>query len=261
VHLSLLPSADESLIDLDLETRMDYAQRLSSLTLSLRKADNLRVRQPLQKILVPGTDGDFQRRVAAVADIIKNETNIKEVEFLTDDDFLKKSIKPNFRVLGKKVGKMMKDVAKAIGGMSAEEIGTLEATGAFALDVNGQTVDLTAEDVAIATEDIPGWKVASDGELTVALDITVTPELAKEGLARELVNRIQNLRKDQGFEVTDRIRVRLQGSDTVEAAATAYREYICAEVLADSLVFDGDVAGEATELPGEEMVTLAVGKV
>lgn len=263
VHLSLLPSADESMIDLDLETRMDYAQRLSSLTLSLRKADNLRVRQPLQKILVPGTDAEFQRHVEAVAEIIKNETNIKEVEFLTDDDFLKKSIKANFRVLGKKVGKRMKGVAAAIGQLTGEQISTLETAGELTIAVGdgGEDVTLTAEDVVIATEDIPGWKVASDGELTVALDVTVTPELAKEGLARELVNRIQNLRKEQGYEVTDRIRVRLQGSPVVEDAATTYRDYISAEVLADSLVLDGDVAGEAIELPGEEMVTLAVGKV
>ena len=261
VHLSLLPAADESLIDTDLETRMDYAQRLSSLALSLRKADNLRVRQPLQKILVPALDADFQRRVEAVADIVKAEVNVKEVELLTDGDFFKKSIKPNFRVLGKKVGKMMKDVAKAFNGMTAADIATLESTGSFALPVNDQTVELTAEDVTISTEDIPGWKVASDGELTVALDVTVTPELAKEGLARELVNRIQNLRKEQGYEVTDRIRVRLEGTPAVEDAATAFRDYISAEVLADSLVLDGDVAGDAIELVGEETVTLAVGRV
>jgi len=261
VHLSILPAADESLIDADLETRMDYAQRLSSLALSLRKAENLRVRQPLQKILVPAIDADFARRVEAIAGIVKAEVNVKDVELLTDDDFFKKSIKPNFRVLGKKVGKMMKDVAKAVAGMTAEDVATLESTGAFPLSVNGETVDLTLEDVTIATEDVPGWKVATDGELTVALDVTVTPELAKEGLARELVNRIQNLRKDQGFEVTDRIRVRLEGTPAVEDAATAYREYISAEVLADSLVLDGDVAGETIALVGEETVVLAVGKV
>ena len=261
VHLSILPEADPKLIDEDLEIRMSYAQRISSLTLSLRKADNLRVRQPLQKILVPATDPEVQRRVTAVTEIIKNETNIKEVELLTDGDFLKKSIKPNFRVLGKKVGKMMKQVAAAVNGMDGEDIAMLEKSGAFLLTVDGEDIALTADDVVIATEDIPGWKVATDGELTVALDVTITPELAKEGLARELVNRIQNLRKEQGFEVTDRIRVRLQGSDTVEAAATAFREYISDEVLADSLVLDGDVAGEAIELPGAELVTLAVARV
>lgn len=262
VHLSILPQADESLIDKDLETRMGYAQRISSLTLSLRKADNLRVRQPLQKILVPATDADFQNHVAAVADIIKSETNIKEVEFLTDSDFLKKSIKANFRVLGKKVGKRMKAVAAIIAAFTGEQIRALEAAGSYLVAVGdgGEDVSLELEDVLIATEDIPGWKVASDGEITVALDVTVTPELAKEGLARELVNRIQNLRKDLDFEVTDRIRVRLQGSAAVEDAATAYRDYISAEVLADSIVLDGDVDGESLELPGEETAVLAVSR-
>ncbi|NJC27306.1 isoleucine--tRNA ligase [Neolewinella antarctica] len=261
VHLSLLPEADEKLIDTDLEVRMDYAQRLSSLTLSLRKADNLRVRQPLQKILVPATDEEVQRRITSVAEIIKNETNVKEVELLTDGDFLRKSIKPNFRVLGKKVGKKMKDVAARINQMGTDEIAMLERAGGYVLTVGAEEIGITLEDVTIATEDIPGWKVATDGELTVALDVTITPELAKEGLARELVNRIQNLRKEQGYEVTDRIRVRLQGSAGVEEAATAYREYISDEVLADSLVLDGDVAGEVLELPGEETVTLVVAKV
>jgi isoleucyl-tRNA synthetase len=261
VHLSLLPQSDASLIDKDLETRMAYAQRISSLTLSLRKADNLRVRQPLQKILVPATDAAFQAHIEAVTEIIKSETNIKDVEFLTDDDFLKKSIKANFRVLGKKVGKQMKIVAAAISQMTGEDIAMLEKSGAFAMTINDEEFAITADDVIIATEDIPGWKVASDGEISVALDVTVTPELAKEGLARELVNRIQNMRKDLNFEVTDRIRVRLQGSPAVEEAATAYRDYISAEVLADSLVLDGDVDGEVLELPGEETATLAVSRV
>lgn len=263
VHLDILPGVEESQIDKDLETRMAYAQRISSLTLSLRKADNLRVRQPLQKILVPATDAEFQAHIEAVTEIIKSETNIKEVEFLTDGDFLKKSIKANFRVLGKKVGKRMKAVAAIITDFTGEQINALEAAGSHLVSVGdgGEDVTLELEDVLIATEDIPGWKVASDGEISVALDVTVTPELAKEGLARELVNRIQNMRKDLGFEVTDRVRVRLQGSPAVEAAATAYRDYISAEVLADSLVLDGDIDGEALELPGEEKVVLAVGKV
>ncbi|MEM6772751.1 MAG: DUF5915 domain-containing protein, partial [Bacteroidota bacterium] len=231
VHLSLLPEADEKLIDQDLETRMSYAQRLSSLALSLRKGEQIRVRQPLQKILVPALDEDFQRRVEAVADIIKGEVNLKEVEFLTDDDFLKKTIKPNFRVLGKKVGKRMKDVAKLIGVQGDAVIKGIETSGEASLDLDGDTIILVPEDVLITTEDIPGWKVASDGDLTVALDVTVTPELAKEGLARELVNRIQNMRKDLDFEVTDRIKVRLAGTPAVEAAAATHRDYLMAEVL------------------------------
>jgi isoleucyl-tRNA synthetase len=261
VHLSILPQADESLIDQDLEQRMNYAQRISSLALSLRKADNLRVRQPLQKILVPALDADFQRRVEAIADIVKGEVNVKDVEMLTDTGFFQKSIKANFRVLGKKVGKQMKEVAGLIGQNADAIISGIETNGEYNLPLGDETFVLTAEDVMISTQDIPGWKVASDGEITVALDVTVTPELAKEGLARELVNRIQNLRKDQGFEVTDRIKVRLQASDTVDKAASAYRDYIMAEVLADSLVLDSDVEGETIELPGEEMVVIAVSKV
>ena len=155
----------------------------------------------------------------------------------------------------------MKIVAAAISQMTGEDIAMLEKSGAFAMTINDEEFAITADDVIIATEDIPGWKVASDGEISVALDVTVTPELAKEGLARELVNRIQNMRKDLNFEVTDRIRVRLQGSPAVEEAATAYRDYISAEVLADSLVLDGDVDGEVLELPGEETATLAVSRV
>ena len=157
----------------------------------------------------------------------------------------------------------MKAVATIIANFTGEQIAALETAGNYPVSVGdgGEDVTLELEDVLIATEDIPGWKVASDGEITVALDVTVTPELAKEGLARELVNRIQNMRKDLDFEVTDRIRVRLQGSSAVEEAATAYKAYISAEVLADSLVLDGDVDGETLELPGEETAVLAIGKV
>jgi isoleucyl-tRNA synthetase len=258
VHLSLLIPANESLIDEDLERRMDYAQRISSLTLSLRKSENLRVRQPLQKILVPALDAEFQRRVAAVSDIIRNEVNIKEVEFLTDDDFLKKSIKADFRILGKRLGKQMKDAAARINQMTAEEIATLEKSGAFFFTLGDEEVAITAEDVVITTEDIPGWKVATDGELTVALDVTISPELAQEGLARELVNRIQNLRKDEGLEVTDRIRIRMKGSSAVGEAAGAFRTYLMEEVLADSLVTDPTLEGEVLELPGGETLVLSL---
>ncbi|WP_116125884.1 isoleucine--tRNA ligase [Lewinella sp. IMCC34183] len=250
VHLTLLDAPDTSHIDDDLERRMAYAQRISSLVLSLRKREKLRVRQPLQKILVPALDAEFRRRVADVADIIRAETNIKEVEFLTDDGFLKKTIKPNFKVLGKRLGKQMKAAAAAIGGMSTEAINDLERQGAYTLDVNGEAVTVTAAEVDILTEDIPGWKVATDGELTVALDVNVTPELAREGVARELVSRIQNLRKDSGLEVTDRIDLRLQTSADVREAVDAHRDYIMEETLADHLAFADDVAAEPFELPG-----------
>jgi isoleucyl-tRNA synthetase len=261
VHLSLLDAADEAKIDVDLERRMDYAQRISSLVLSLRKGEKIRVRQPLQKILVPALDEEFQRRVEAVTPIVTGEVNVKDVEFLTDKDFLKKTIKPNFRVLGKRLGKQMKAVAGKINQMTQEDINQLDATGSFSLDVDGEAVVITPEEVDIITEDIPGWKVASDGEVTVALDVTITDDLAKEGLARELVNRIQNLRKEQDFEVTDRIRVRMFGSPAVEESANAFRDYLMQEVLADALVMDESIDGETIDLPGNESVKIAVSKV
>ncbi|MEM9835943.1 MAG: isoleucine--tRNA ligase [Bacteroidota bacterium] len=250
VHLSLLDKADEGLIDLDLEQRMSYAQRLSSLALSLRKKDKIRVRQPLQKILVPALDDDFKRRVEAVRDIVLAEVNVKELELLSaDDGFLKKQIKPNFRSLGRRLGKNMKAGAALIGQLNQEEIATLESSGSFTLDIAGEPFELTPADVEITTQDIPGWKVANDNELTLALDVDITPELAAEGMARELVNRIQNLRKDQGFEVTDRIEVSLSSADaSVATAVQQFENYISAEVLADRLRFSTATSDQAIEL-------------
>ncbi|WP_420459616.1 isoleucine--tRNA ligase [Neolewinella sp.] len=254
VHLTLLAPADPARIDTDLEQRMAYAQRISSLVLSLRKREKLRVRQPLQKVLIPALSDEFRRQVAEVAHIIKAETNIKEVEFLTDDDFLKKSVKANFKVLGKRLGKQMKAAAKAISAMSSEAINELEATGSYTLDLEGESVRVTTDEVEVVTEDIPGWKVATDGELTVALDVNVTPELAREGLARELVSRIQNLRKERGFGVTDRIGVRYRGSGSVTAAVAAHHIYIAEEILADQLTeSDRPDDGTEIELAGETM--------
>lgn len=252
IHLTLLEPADSTRIDEDLERRMNYAQRISSLVLSLRKREKLRVRQPLQKILVPALNAEFQRRVAAVAHIIRGETNIKEVEFLTDDDFLQKTIKPNFKVLGKRVGKQMKAVAKAINQMVAEDITLLEREGAFELKLEGtDPITISIDEVDIITKDIPGWKVATDGELTVALDVNVTPELAREGLAREIVSRIQNMRKERDFEVTDRINVKLLRSATLTEAVTDFRDYIMTETLANDLQLTEEPGGEAVELPGD----------
>ena len=258
VHLTLLEPADTARIDEDLERRMAYAQRISSLVLSLRKREKLRVRQPLQKILLPAPDAEFRRRVEEVAHIIRAETNIKEVEFLTDDDFLKKTIKPNFKVLGKRLGKRMKAAAAAISGMSGDAINTLEREGSFTLDLDGEPVTITPEEVDVITQDIPGWKVATDGELTVALDVNVSPALAREGLARELVSRIQNLRKDTGLEVTDRIDLRVSAPAEVAAAVADHRDYIIEETLADSLEVTDAVEGEALELPGDHTVRVAL---
>ncbi|NJB84576.1 isoleucyl-tRNA synthetase [Lewinella marina] len=258
VHLTILQAADERRIDEDLERRMAYAQRISSLVLSLRKREKLRVRQPLQKILIPALDQEFRRRVADVAHIIQAETNIKEVEFLTDDGFLKKTIKPNFKVLGKRLGKQMKAAAAAIGAMTTDQINELESQGSFPLNLGGETVEISTAEVDIITEDIPGWKVASDGELTIALDVNVTPELAREGLARELVSRIQNLRKDTGLEVTDRIDIRLSAPEAVREAVAAHRNYLMEETLADSLDFTESVDAEDMELPGDHTVRVSL---
>ena len=249
------------LIDLDLEQRMAYAQRISSLVLSLRKREKLRVRQPLQKILIPALNDEFRRQVADVAHIIKAETNIKEVEFLTDDDFLKKSVKANFKVLGKRLGKQMKAAAKAISAMNNTAINELEATGNYTFDLEDKQVTITIEEVEVITEDIPGWKVATDGELTVALDVDVTPELAREGLARELVSRIQALRKESGLEVTDRISITLAASQEVRQAANTYRDYVMSETLANELNEQESVTGEHLELPGDQQVTVSITRV
>ena len=254
VHLTLLAPADAARIDSDLEQRMAYAQRISSLILSLRKREKLRVRQPLQKVLIPALSDEFRRQVSDVAHIIKAETNVKGVEFLTDGDFLQKSVKANFKVLGKRLGKQMKAAAGAIAEMSNADITTLERTGSFTLSLGDSPVSISTDEVEVITQDIPGWKVATDGELTVALDVDVTPALAREGLARELVSRIQNLRKERGFEVTDRIGVKYHGSGAVTAAVTAHHAYIAEETLADRLI-ESDTLEEGTEvaLAGESV--------
>ena len=254
VHLTLLAPADAARIDSDLEQRMAYAQRISSLILSLRKREKLRVRQPLQKVLIPALSDEFRRQVNDVAHIIKAETNVKGVEFLTDGDFLQKSVKANFKVLGKRLGKQMKAAAGAIAEMSNADITTLERTGSFTLSLGDSPVSISTDEVEVITQDIPGWKVATDGELTVALDVDVTPALAREGLARELVSRIQNLRKERGFEVTDRIGVKYHASGAVTAAVTAHHAYIAEETLADRLI-ESDTLEEGTEvaLAGESV--------
>ncbi len=236
VHLADFPAYTESLVDKALEERMALAQDISSLTLSLRKKVGINVRQPLSKILVPVLDTSFQDKVEKVKDLILSETNIKEIEFITDTaGIIKKKIKPNFKALGAKVGKDMKVVSSAIQALNAEDISTLERDGALALAGTSYTIGL--EDVEIIAEDVAGWQVANLGNLTVALDIQISPELKQEGVARELINRVQNLRKDKGFEVTDRIKVQIAENNEIEAAANNNLSYICAEILADSFQF------------------------
>lgn len=241
VHLSNWPKADETLIDKQLERSMYLAQQATSMILSLRKRAEKNVRQPLQKAVIPASDKETLQALLHVQDLIKSEVNVKELVITTAEDSevrLVKKIKPNFKVLGKKVGGKMKELAAAIGKMTQDEIAQFEAAGTFRL----LDIDLVAEDVDIITEDMPGWLVANNGILTIALDIELTDALVEEGIARELVNRIQNLRKTSGLEITDRITIEIESRDEIAAAVEHCREYIASQVLATSLTLVDKVA-------------------
>ena len=260
VHLADYPAYHAELVDKELEERMALAQDISSLTLSLRKKTGINVRQPLSKILVPVLDSSFQSKVEKVKDLILSETNIKDIEFITDTTgIIKKKVKPNFKALGAKVGKDMKVVAAAIQGLSGSEIQELENVGSIKL--NGTEYVISSEDVEIIAEDVEGWQVANLGKLTVALDVHISSELKSEGIARELINRIQNLRKEKGFEVTDRIKVTLSQNTEIQQAVDNNFSYICTEILADSLNFDGGLAnGDAIDIDGENLL-LSIEKI
>ncbi|MBD1420261.1 isoleucine--tRNA ligase [Sphingobacterium chuzhouense] len=254
VHLADFPVYHADLVDKDLEERMALAQDISSLTLSLRKKTGINVRQPLNKILVPVLDNAFQVKVEKVKELILSETNIKEVSFITDTaGIIKKKIKPNFKVLGAKVGKDMKTVAAAIQSLNDEQISLLEHEGSLKLEGTAYTIQ--PEDVEIIAEDVAGWQVANLGKLTVALDINITPELKKEGLSRELINRIQNLRKEKGFEVTDRIKVTITQNTEIQEAVENNLSYICTEILANSIDFKEASleSGDTIEIDGREL--------
>ena len=236
VHLAEFPVADESAIDKSLERKMENAQTISSLVLSLRAKEKIKVRQPLQKIMIPVSSQQEKDEIEAVADLIKHEVNIKEIELLEDaSDILVKQIKPNFKTLGPRFGKDMKLIANAVNSFSSEDINKMEQNGSFDLDINGKNITLGLDDVEITSQDIEGWLVANEGLLTVALDVTINEDLRKEGIARELVNRIQNLRKDSGFEVTDRIDVQLQNHADITAAVSDNEAYIKMETLTSDL--------------------------
>ena len=244
VHLTDLAVSDPSLIDEDLETRMDYAQRISSLVLSLRKKENIRVRQPLHKIILPALDSDFESKVTEMRDLILTEVNIKDIEFIKDaEGILKKKAKPNFKTLGRRLGKHMKAAAQVIGSLDQTEISEIERTNSFVLEVDAESFELTLEDFEIQTEDIPGLLVATDGPLVVALDTTLDDELLAEGFARDLVNRIQNLRKKNDLNVTDRINVTVESIDEIAQAVEQFGDYVKGETLADSIVLQPTVDG------------------
>ena len=236
VHLADFPKVNESVIDKVLERKMESAQTICSLVLSLRAKEKIKVRQPLQKIMIPIDNKEQKEEIEAVADLIKHEVNIKEVELLEDaSDILVKQIKPNFKALGPKFGKDMKLIAGAVNAFSSDDIKKIEQNGNFDVEINGKMINLGLEDVEITSQDIEGWLVANEGALTVALDVTISEDLRKEGIARELVNRIQNLRKDSGFEVTDRIDVQLQSDAHVVEAVSSNEAYIKSETLTEDL--------------------------
>lgn len=233
VHLTMFPEFDQTLIDEDLEERMEIAQKISSMILGLRRKVNIKVRQPLARIMIPVTDEGFRRKFEAVRDLILAEVNVKSVEYIDDtSSILIKKAKPDFKLLGPRYGKLMKEISKVITGLTQQEIATFERSGKFTVEINGQKVELTTGDVEIISEDIPGWQVANDGKLTVALDISVTDELRYEGIAREFVNRIQNFRKESGFDVTDKITVLIEDHDLIREAINRHSAYIGSQTLA-----------------------------
>ena len=258
VHLTDYPESKTQYIDKALESKMEKAQNISSLVLSLRKKEMIKVRQPLQKILIPTLSEAEKAEILAVANLIKHEVNVKEIEFIDDaSGILVKQIKPNFRTLGPKYGKQMKDIAAVINGFTQQDIQAFERQGTKEITLDGEKLTLTLDDVEITSQDIEGWLVASSSTgLVVALDATITDELRAEGIARELVNRIQNLRKDTGLEVTDRIRILLQQQDTLEQAVRANEAYIKAETLANEILFADTLQGE--EVAFDDIVTKIV---
>ena len=245
VHLAAFPKADLTLIDSAQERRMELAQKVTSMVLSLRKRERIIVRQPLQAISIPVTEQTLRDDLEAVRRLILDEVNVKELKFV-EGQMLEKKVKCNFRVMGKKFGKLMKAVAGAVDALTQAEITSLETEGTLALTVEGESITVERADVEIVSEDIPGWVVANEGALTVALDIEVTDDLRREGLAREMVKRIQAYRKDNGFEITDHINIVMQTGDAAMCEAVeAFREYICTQVLADSFTFAAEVADAA----------------
>ncbi|MFW5916220.1 MAG: isoleucine--tRNA ligase [Bacteroidota bacterium] len=249
VHLSMFPESSDNHINKDLEDKMDIAQRISSMVLSLRRKVNIKVRQPLNKILLPVFSDDFKQKFEAVKNLVLTEVNVKNVEYISDtSELLIKKVKPNFKKLGPKYGRLMKQISTAMNNMEQKDILQLEKEGRYYLNIDGQTLPITPDDVEITSEDIPGWLVFTDGELTVALDITITEELKQEGIAREFVNRIQNLRKDKNFKVTDKIRIHIQSHNQLDEAIEKHKDYIGNQTLAESVNLVDSLNNHADEI-------------
>lgn len=235
VHLAGFPVADESLIDEDLEARMEIAQKITSMVLALRRKVNIKVRQPLQAVMIPAIDDMQRKHIEAIKDLVVSEVNVKELKFVEGSGVLVKKVKCNFRTMGKKFGKLMKGIAGMMDALTQDDILALEQSGEILINVDGQDVVVEASDVEIISEDIPGWLVANEGSLTVALEVELNDELRNEGMARELINRIQNLRKERGLEITDRVNVTVTPNDKIKASVDAFADYIKGQVLADNI--------------------------
>ena len=249
VHLSFFPSYQQEKINKDLENRMDIAQRITSMILSLRRKVNIKVRQPLNRILLPVLNKDFKEQFEAVKELVLREVNVKNVEYISDtSDILVKKIKPNFKKLGPKYGKLMKQITAELNKLEQKDIVGFEKEGIYTIQADDQQIELTLEDVEITSEDIPGWLVTSDGELTVALDISISDELKQEGIAREFINRIQNLRKDKNFEVTDKIQIRIQSHEQIDQAIERHKQYIGSQTLASSVELVDSLNNNADEI-------------
>jgi isoleucyl-tRNA synthetase len=260
IHLSNFPVADANLIDKNLEERMELAQKISSMILSIRKKENIRVRQPLNRIQIPILDESYKAKIEAVKDLILSEVNVKNIEFIDESNStITKNLKLNFKTLGKKCGKNMKAVQTFANENTQAIISGIEKTGKFEIKLDNEVIELDNEDVEIIPVDIPGWKVANSGQLTVALDVTISPELREEGLARELVNRIQNIRKDSNLEVTDKISVKIKRNSAINSAINNNLDYICTEILASSIeLVDNVGAINESEIELDEGITTLI---
>ena len=249
VHLEKFPTGD-GYHNAELEAQMEMSQKISSMVLALRRKVNIKVKQPLQRIMIPAVDEQQRKHIEAVADTILNEVNVKELDFAEEEGLLVKKVKCNFRTMGKKYGKLMKGVAAAMGSLEQHQIAQLENEGKLQIVVEGQNIDIDAADVEIISEDIPGWLVANEGNLTVALEVQLTDSLRKEGLARELINRIQNIRKDSGLEITDRIDVAIEPNKAIQEACGEFGDFVMTQVLADSISFEPN---DGVEVSFDEM--------
>jgi isoleucyl-tRNA synthetase len=264
VHLAKFPDFDEKLIDKALEEKMEIAQTVSSMLLGLRRRVNIKVRQPLNKIMVPLIENGFKEKFESVKDLILNEVNVKEVEYISDTSgILVKKVKPNFKTLGPKYGKMMKVISAAVSKMSQEDIVSFEQQGSFSIQTDGDSISLGMEDLEVISEDIPGWLVANEGKITIALDITISSELRQEGIAREFINRIQNLRKDSGYDVTDKIVIDIQKNDAINSAVLNYKDYIGSQTLADRIELVDALSNDSREVEIDENIVtrLKINKV